>query len=296
MNASFRLVEDSFEFYPARDFFDHVALCAHNCYQVSAKDHASNVLFVGRLIANGHLAMIEHARFLFRLEEEAWKRLFALQNPYVLLRQDKGRFYASLSLRPILEAKDESRRAFLPLIAALPPEIRSLFGVEVDSPGAVLVPPESEGLERSNLESFVFWTYLLITDRGVSHELVRHRPCSFAQESTRYCNYSKEKFDSCLTFLRPLGYENNKATYDAYFQEVSRTYFRLLSAGLTPQEARSVLPNALKTSIIVTASLSEWDHIFALRCSPHAHPDIRRLMEKVRKDQEERKEALFHGA
>lgn len=289
MENDFVLIEDSFQFYPAVDFFDHVALCAHNCYQVSEKDHDSNVLFVGRLIANGHLAMIEHYRFLFAISEETSKALLALQNPYLYLFRDDGRSYVSLSLRPILEANRESLPAYVPLIRALPAEVRSLFPtVGEGTTDARQTAPEREKISRKHRLRSSFYTYHLVTDRGVSHELVRHRPCSFAQESTRYCNYSKEKFGSTLSFLKPLGYEANKAVYDRYFSEVSKTYFQLLKNGLLPQEARSVLPNALKTSIIVTCSLEEWQHIFELRCSPQAHPDIRRLMEKVRADLSER--------
>ena len=289
MPDNFHLIEESFQYYPAEDFFDHVALSAHNCYQVSAKDHASNILFVKRLIANGHLAMIEHYRFLFSLKRGCYDALFRLSNPYLTLFKDEARFYVSLSLRPILEAKENEIPSYLPLISALPEEIRTLFPeAQEKKEGARMVDVQKERLTLENRKLASYYTYLLVTDRGVSHELVRHRPCSFAQESTRYCNYSKDKFGSALTFLKPLGYERNKEIYDSFFRDVSRTYFTLLERGLSPQEARSVLPNALKTSVIVTCSLAEWQHIFELRCSQHAHPDIRRLMLKVRDDLAER--------
>ena len=120
-----------------------------------------------------------------------------------------------------------------------------------------------------------------ICDRGVSHELVRHRLCSFSQESTRYCNYSKDKFGNECTFIKPSGFLRDDMTYgiwtDAMFA-AEAYYFDLLASGATPQEARSVLPNSLKTEIVVTTNLREWRLILNQRTSPQAHPDMRELM------------------
>lgn len=120
-----------------------------------------------------------------------------------------------------------------------------------------------------------------ICDRGVSHELVRHRLCSFSQESTRYCNYSKDKFGNECTFIKPSGFLRDDMTYgiwtDAMFA-AEAYYFDLLASGATPQEARSVLPNSLKTEIVVTTNLREWRLILKQRTSPQAHPDMRELM------------------
>ncbi len=121
-----------------------------------------------------------------------------------------------------------------------------------------------------------------ICDRGVSHELVRHRCCSFAQESTRYCNYSKGKYGSEITVIRP--YWTSGYTDEAFVswftacQESEKAYINLLDAGWTPQQARAVLPNSLKTEIDVKANFREWRHIFELRCARDAHPQIRQLM------------------
>ena len=126
-----------------------------------------------------------------------------------------------------------------------------------------------------------------ICDRGVSHELVRHRLCSFSQESTRYCNYSKDKFGNECTFILPscinaeelsLNGELFKKRWLEAMQDAEDHYFYLLSAGGTPQEARSVLPNSLKTEIVVTTNLREWRLILKQRTSPQAHPDMRELM------------------
>lgn len=121
-----------------------------------------------------------------------------------------------------------------------------------------------------------------ITDRGVSHEIVRHRLCSFTQESTRYCNYSKDKFDNQLTFIWPIWYDQEETASAIWLKSISQSeidYLKMLELGWNPQQARSVLPNSLKTEIVVTANFREWKHIFQLRAiSKAAHPQMRDLM------------------
>lgn len=118
----------------------------------------------------------------------------------------------------------------------------------------------------------------VICDRGVSHEWVRHRIASYSQESTRYCNYSKDKFGSELTFIKPAGIEMGTDAYSiwaAAMKDAERSYLDMLKIGVAPENARSVLPNSLKTEFICTMNLREWRHFFALRTAPAAHPDMR---------------------
>jgi len=121
----------------------------------------------------------------------------------------------------------------------------------------------------------------IICDRGVSHELVRHRPASYTQESTRYCNYTKGKFDGELTFIEPCFWQNTKSTeYEIWKDAMSqceKDYIRLIEIGATPQEARSILPNSLKTEILVTMNLREWRHFFTLRTAKASHPQMREI-------------------
>ena len=128
-----------------------------------------------------------------------------------------------------------------------------------------------------------------ICDRGVTHELVRHRIAAYSQESTRYCNYGTEKFGGELTFIRPFffGYaavDNEGKICDkyAYWSAACSTaehrYLELLDLGASPQEARSVLPNSLKTEIVATMNIREWRNVFTQRCSAKAHPQMRQLM------------------
>jgi thymidylate synthase (FAD) len=135
-----------------------------------------------------------------------------------------------------------------------------------------------------------------ICDRGVTHEMVRHRICSFAQESTRYCNYSGDKFGNELTFIEPFFFKDNPTYYNAWKDACKKcedTYMYLIAHGVTPQEARSVLPNSLKTEIVVTANYREWRSIFKLRCAKDAHPQIREVMIPLQKELAEKLPEVF---
>ena len=132
-------------------------------------------------------------------------------------------------------------------------------------------------------------TARIICDRGVSHELVRHRLASYSQESTRYCNYSKEKFGNEITVVYPSALRGKNFVDDRFLmtgwifacETAERAYFNMLDEGCTPQEARTVLPNSLKTEVMMTANIREWRHILRLRTSPAAHPDMRYIMDML---------------
>ena len=125
-----------------------------------------------------------------------------------------------------------------------------------------------------------------VVDRGVSHELVRHRIASFAQESTRYCNYSKDKFGNEITVILPcffdtgMGILSNSLVYQEWklaCECAEERYFNLLKMGATPQQARTVLPNSLKTEITITANYREWRNFFKLRTAEASHPQMREI-------------------
>ena len=115
-------------------------------------------------------------------------------------------------------------------------------------------------------------------DRAVSHEIVRHRLAAYCQESTRYCNYSKDGFGGEITVIKPMSFDCSDSPYRIWkrsCENAETAYFDLLNEGCTPQEARSVLPNSLKTEVVMTADMREWRHFIRLRCAPAAHPDMR---------------------
>ena len=144
------------------------------------------------------------------------------------------------------------------------------------------------GLPEQEIMKHNTHTFNFICNRGVSHELVRHRPCSFAQESTRYCNYSKDKFGKEITVIEPLWLSGKNVLEWEDWERAIRTsemqYFKLLDKGWSPQEARGVLPNDLKTEVVVTANETEWQHIVNLRSKQttgKAHPQMVEVMTPV---------------
>lgn len=118
---------------------------------------------------------------------------------------------------------------------------------------------------------------LFVTDRGVSHELVRHRLFSFTQESTRYCNYGSGKFEREITVIKPPLHGEYEYLWRYAMVEAENRYLKMIDAGASPQIARSVLPNSLKTEIVVTGNFREWRHFFRLRTSKAAHPQMQEL-------------------
>jgi thymidylate synthase (FAD) len=124
-------------------------------------------------------------------------------------------------------------------------------------------------------------TVKFTTDRGISHEIVRHRLASYAQESTRYCNYSKDKFGEEITVVKPVDIVEDNVSYIDWILAMrcaEKAYFTLLNNGCKPQTARAVLPTCTKTELVMTANLREWRSVLKLRTSKAAHPDIRVLM------------------
>ena len=145
------------------------------------------------------------------------------------------------------------------------------------------------------LEHYSF-SIKFICDRGVSHELVRHRMASFAQESTRYCNYSKDKFGNELTFIKPCFWEENTHEYFSWCESMGNAekgYFELLKLEATPEKARSVLPNSIKTEIVMTANLREWRHFLKLRTAQAAHPQMRELTIPLLKELKDKIPVIF---
>lgn len=139
-------------------------------------------------------------------------------------------------------------------------------------------------------------TFRFICDRGVTHEMVRHRIASFSQESTRYCNYGKEKFGGGIQVILPPFIHPNisNGIWDTAMQAAELAYLTLLEVGEPPQLARAVLPTCLKTEIVLTANFREWLHIFDLRSvAPPAHPQIAEVMLIAQKVMQELYPCIF---
>ena len=139
-------------------------------------------------------------------------------------------------------------------------------------------------------------TVRFVCDRGVSHEIVRHRIASFSQESTRYCNYSNDRFGYEITFIKPCFLKEGTVAYVLWSTAMHLAnimYSDMLSEGCTPQEARSVLPNSTKTEVVMTANLREWRHFLKLRTAKAAHPQMRELTVPLLHELQERIPVVF---
>lgn len=136
----------------------------------------------------------------------------------------------------------------------------------------------------------------IVCDRGVSHEIVRHRIASYSQESTRYCNYSKDKFCNEITFIDARSHlpKESHERWMQSLQSAENDYLAMITFGVKPQMARSLLPNALKTELVMTCNIREWRTIFSLRTAAAAHPQMREIMKPLLLEFRKRIPILFN--
>lgn len=240
--------------------YKQIELAGRTCYKSEDKiTEGSAKVFVDRMIKSGHGAMLEHGTVYLHCKatEENNPLNDYFHNPYSkaiwIGRGDYADVYVTTNLRVLVEHNHLNDLQYL------------------------CEPTEFH-------EKRV--TVRFICDRGVSHELVRHRAFSFAMESTRYCNYSKDKFGNELTFIIPTWYaedpKNDKeccmnSEFELTCEECEKSYLRVLSWGGKPQEARQYLPFSLKTELVMTGFESDWKHFFSLRSTKAGatgvHPD-----------------------
>lgn len=280
------LIEPSVEEISINSSIDKIARVARNCY-LSTPRSVDESPFVSRLVANDHLAMIEHYQFTFKVNKDIYQAIKDLNNPFIYMTDIEENYIVTTSLRPIIEVskKGAKENPLYSLISSLSDKEREVFfpGYEGKETEVTILNHEKVmELSYEERQKHLFVTMRLITDRGVSHEIVRHRRASFAQESTRYCNYAKDKFSNQLTFIKPLDYDKNRDIYDDIFVRIEKDYMELAERKTTPEYARTILPNSLKTSIVVTCNLQEWELIFNLRLAQAAHPDMIKVMKMVR--------------
>ena len=287
-----RIIKPSFEIWDQEEglegIYKQIERAGRVCYKsedkitdTSAKD------FVDRMIKSGHGAMLEHGTVYLKAKTKVYGGMGSetvecpldkyAKNPYSVVTGDNtsipNYLYVTTNLRVLVENKwfDDLKYQCEP----------------------------TEFHEKRVTVKFV-------CDRGVSHEFVRHRAFSFAQESTRYCNYSKDKFNNCVTYILPNwctkvnieDYERNpKLIYNANGtltdNEISflcglydneERYLELLENGWKPQEARAVLPNSLKTELVMTGFAKDWEHFFKLRDAGSAHPQARELAQPLHEE------------
>ena len=292
----------------------HIEKVGRTCYKSEDKiTDDSAAKFVSGLINRGHEAMIEHFSLIFKTNEFTYEEM---AEDYEMLMHNID-IDLTEPLRPYLRFTDQqmSDGEQRCIVSANMRAWRCFVGACVEGYG--FIPQYLHGIVRchslffpefqayvpsiiyndklipiavSELTESERWVHQDITvkftcDRGVSHEIVRHRVASFAQESTRYCNYGLDKFGNEITVIRPSWCKEEDDIYKVWRDGcilAEGAYFSMLSENATPQEARSVLPNSLKTEVIVTMNLANWDHFFELRCARDAHPDIQEVAKMAR--------------
>jgi thymidylate synthase (FAD) len=256
----------------------HIERCGRLCYKSEDKiTDTSAEPFVHRLIKAGHLAMVEHSSFVARTKVMSLSgaRLTAAKYLHATVRPEYTYIGGNLTAWYQRCLKVGCKGPFIPFAEVY----GSLFGVSskmsINHYGWEVCPHDEIPKELHR------YSVRFVCDRGVSHELVRHRPCSFAQESTRYVNYGGKEME----FIEPDGFSNwhpkDKLRLRHHCENSELCYNQMLESGCKPQQARAVLPNALKTEIIVTADAAEWRHIRKLRTAKDCHPDMQRVMNMV---------------
>ena len=286
-----KIINSSVELIEENNPFKKIEKIGRICYKSESNiTDVSAYSFVDRLIAQKHFAMLEHAVVIFQCNCYQLIAEFS-KLPYVVCDDN----YIALSLshlnNPIYRnglLSDVIAR----MSATTDRYYRSNHATHedcivhnfpwTDDFGDVHNVDIQMITDTSNMSNkLTFHSVKFICDRGVSHELVRHR-CAVAQESTRYCNYSKDKFGNELTFIKPAGYDSwplpAVASFEALCSSSENAYMNMIDVGMTPQQARAVLPNALKTEVVLTMSDVHWAHFFDLRSKGTTgapHPDMK---------------------
>lgn len=284
-----KLIESSVQIIEEKDPYKMIELAGRTCYKSEDKITENSAKeFVDRMIKLGHGAMLEHGTIYLKIDKTEDGHLPPARlywsdgnhKKYTRVRKHGNSIYVTTNLRVIVENN------------------------RLDDLQYQVEPTEHH--EKRITAKF-------ICDRGVSHEFVRHRVFSFAQESTRYCDYSKDKFGNDITYIIPSWLDLPEGKYsnwdndwcdvselkllypevdnlsdpaNCFLQSIKNAeyyYFMLINRGWKPQQARQVLPNATKTELVMTGFESDWEHFFELRCSGAAHPDAKKLADELYK-------------
>lgn len=250
-----------------------IEIAGRTCYKSEnniTEDSAK--AFVERMIKSGHGAMLEHGTVYLDIPWNATEEAFSLQLKLRIHKYDSNKYSRVVDT--------EEHHSYITTNLRVLVENKWLDDLQY------ICEPTEHHIKRVSVR--------FICDRGVSHEFVRHRVMSFAQESTRYCNYSKDKFGNEITFIYPCWLPDGDLSVKAEecfkyaLQKAEQSYFHLLQEGWLPQQARAVLPNSLKTELVMTGFIEDWEHFFFLRDAAPAHPQARELAEPLHKEFVER--------
>lgn len=285
----------------------HIEFIARTCYKSEDKiTEDSNKTMCKNLYKNKHWAMLEHFIFIYKINKtinfksnfveilSAEKYIDVTEQIIINERRTILSFNARSLLDLIIKYKDHEQilNDLIMLIEKIvyDYDCDEIFGnrfKKVDHDNFTKI---DDVTILTPIEQFIHGWHSIkfICDRGISHEIVRHRPASFAQESTRYCNYSKDKYGKEITVIKPFylndgsnASTNEIAAYGVWeiaMRESEKAYFEMIDLGYSAQEARIVLPTNLKTELIMTAKNYEWNHFFELRANKPAHPQMKELV------------------
>lgn len=246
-----------------------IEIAGRTCYKSEnniTEDSAK--AFVDRMIKSGHGAMLEHGTVYLDIPWNATEEAFSLQLKLRINKYDSNKYSRVVDT--------EEHHSYITTNLRVLVENRWLDDLQY------ICEPTEHHIKRVSVR--------FICDRGVSHEFVRHRVMSFAQESTRYCNYSKDKFGNEITFIYPCWLPDGDLSVESEecfkyaLQKAEQSYFHLLQEGWLPQQARAVLPNSLKTELVMTGFIDDWKHFFFLRDAAPTHPQARELAEPLHKE------------
>ncbi len=291
-----QIIKQGFEIIDEPDMLKKLELCGRVCYKSEDRITENSAKgFVERIIDSGHKSVLEHVNISFNIRNVLPQRSSELLAIIDRLRaiqcscNSQGGVFITMNLRSLrdlfllgLERNSISDEI---VCSSFPYRKEILRGVRAP----LVTSDKSKYVEDNDLFNFEFYTNCIdrekhifktvkfITDRGVSHELVRHRRASYLQESTRYCNYSKKG----LTFIEPVGFELTEDNKKVLLQSELAYNRRVNEDGLKPEQARYFLPNGLKTEIICTANICQWKYMLKLRTSKYAHPQIADLFRKA---------------
>ena len=273
------------------------------CYKSNSEyTEDTAVRFIQSLIKSGHTSVLEHVNFIFEVSDHTYeyypfvnysRTLNMSSPPFSLGDQATTRCLASTNLRAILE---NNYTLFMAAILKVYPKFKDIFpeGIEERARyqwgSAVLIEDLSvySNVTAEEVRKHMYYTFQFLTDRGVTHEMVRHRIASFTQESTRFCNYSNDKFGNEIRCIRPAEWDTwdagRQSVYENTLKYAETSYMRLIQMKATPQQARGVLPTDLATTIVMTANVQEWNHFFNLRSrgtTGKPHPNMQYVATKA---------------
>ena len=286
IKPSFEILEQGFSI---DAIYKHIELCGRTCYKsVDKITEDSAKPFVNRMINSKHYAMLEHGTVYLKIP---YNMLHRMTHPGLCSKYINNPYTRCSELQEYVDCLGCFNQTIMDYLLVTT-NLRVIIENGWEKDLEYICEPYLNHVKR--------YTVRFICNRQVSHEFVRHRAFSFAQESTRYCNYTKDKFDGELTFIQPCWineeYVPEKYNYSKQFvmltemlENVESTYNFMINSGWKPQQAATVLPNALKTELIMTGFADEtgWKHFFDLRAKGTTgapHPQAKELAESLMKE------------